>query len=34
MVNNQPAPGTIIGKSLANKDTDGLEVIEVMVGKH
>jgi hypothetical protein len=33
-VNNQPAPGTIIGKALANKTSHGTEIIEVMVGKH
>jgi hypothetical protein len=34
IVNNDPKPGTIIGKALENKTTDGDGVIEVVVGKH
>jgi hypothetical protein len=34
IVNNDPKPGTIIGKSLENKTDDGKGVIEVVVGKH
>ncbi len=32
VVNNSPAPGTIIGKALENKDSLGEGVIEVVVG--
>ena len=34
IVNNDPKVGTVIGKSLENKTTDGDGVIEVVVGKH
>jgi hypothetical protein len=34
IVNNDPKVGTIIGKSLENKTTDGDGVVEVVVGKH
>jgi len=34
IVNNDPKVGTVIGKALENKTTDGDGVIEVVVGKH
>jgi phage repressor protein C with HTH and peptisase S24 domain len=34
IVNNDPKVGTVIGKSLENKTTDGDGVIEAVVGKH
>jgi hypothetical protein len=34
IVNNDPKVGSVIGKSLENKTTDGDGVIEVVVGKH
>ena len=34
MVNNNPTPGTIIGKSLEEKNNTDKGVIEVVVGKH
>lgn len=34
IVNNDPKVGTVIGKALENKTTDGEGVIEVVVGKH
>lgn len=34
MVNNNPKPGTIIGKALAAKDSTDKGVVEVVVGKH
>jgi hypothetical protein len=34
IVNNDPKVGTVIGKSLENKTTDGDGIIEVVVGKH
>ena len=33
MVNNNPQYGTIIGKAVETKDTDGKGIIEVLVGK-
>ena len=33
MVNNSPQYGTIIGKAVETKDTDGKGIIEVLVGK-
>ena len=34
IVNNDPKPGTVIGKALENKTDDGKGIIEVVVGKH
>jgi hypothetical protein len=34
IVNNDPKVGTVIGKSLENKTTDGDGVVEAVVGKH
>ena len=34
IVNNDPKPGTIIGKALESKNTSDKGVIEVVVGKH
>lgn len=34
MVDNNPRPGTVIGKSLTNKNDDSKGIIEVVVGKH
>jgi hypothetical protein len=34
MVNNNPKPGTIIGKALASKDSTEKGVVEIVVGKH
>ena len=34
IVNNDPKPGTVIGKALENKETVDKGVIEVVVGKH
>jgi hypothetical protein len=34
IVNNDPKVGTVIGKSLAVKTTDGEGVVEAVVGKH
>jgi len=33
MVNNNPAPGTLVGKSLEDKHTDEPEYIEVVIGR-
>ena len=33
IVNNDPKPGTIIGKSLENKPDSGKSTIEIIVGK-
>ena len=33
VVNNDPKIGTIIGKALQNKETDGKDVIEIVVGR-
>jgi hypothetical protein len=34
IVNNDPKVGTVIGKALEAKTTDGDGVIEAVVGKH
>ena len=34
MVSTDPKPGSIIGKALANYDSDRIGMIEVLVGKH
>jgi hypothetical protein len=34
MANDNPKPGSIIGKALANYDSDRIGLIEVLVGKH
>jgi len=33
VVNNNPTYGTVIGKALESKDTDGKEIIEIVVGR-
>jgi hypothetical protein len=33
MVNNKPQAGSIIGKAVSEKDTDGKGIVEVLVGK-
>jgi hypothetical protein len=33
VVNNNPRPGTVIGKSLENKSDNGKNTIEIIVGK-
>ena len=33
MVNNKPLAGSIIGKAVGEKDTDGKGIVEVLVGK-
>lgn len=32
-VNNTPAPGTMLGKSLVNKESEGPDIIEIAVGR-
>jgi hypothetical protein len=34
MVNNNPKPGTIIGKALSAKDSTDKGIVEIVVGKH
>lgn len=34
IVNNTPAPGTIIGKMIEDKNNDGVDKVMIVVGKH